>query len=329
MRSPMRSSFRSVGGGARLKAGGGVAAVGSLEKETPTVVFTENSPYSSNIKGVGNGGTIMTKISERKLYYSSSSPDASPYGEGDYSPCASRYDDDNNDEDNEDDVRDGEKSSYESDEIIKQEHIVSMLQNVLNDGIASICRLRGLFPSTFYQKMAYDDDGTTVSQFNVEKLKRICGTRKNDENGDDDDDDCHPDDDDCQPDDDDTMVKCFTVKSLLSQSPLTMTMGSNRNNRICQDRLPYSDEEKRMAAEALLLVSWLQREGVNELLPDGNLSRLVFGICVPLEKPPGDNVQEHELVESYSVSYHIIAWQYHYIHHTKKVNILLSHTFLV
>lgn len=269
--------------------------MGSLEKETPTVVFTENSPYS-NIKG-GNGATIaMRKMSERKLLYSSSSFDASsPYGEGDYSPRASRYDD--NDEDDE---SDDEELSYGSDEIIKQEHIVTMVQNVLDGGIASICRLRGLFPSTFYNRMAiHDDDGTTVTKFNVEKLKRICGMSKNDDDGDD-------DDENCQSDDDDTMVKCFTVKSLLSQSPLTMTMGSNGNNRICQDRPPYSDEEKRMAAEALLLVSWMQRGGVNKLLHDGNLSRLVFGICVPLEKPPGDNVQEHELVESYSVSYHLI-----------------------
>ena len=297
MRSPMRSSFRSIGGvgGTRLKAGGGTA-LGSLEKETPTVVFTENSPYS-NIKG-GNGATIaMTKMSERKLLYSSSSLDASPYGEGDYSRHASRYDDD------EDDESDGEESCYKSDETIKQQHIVGMLQNVLDGGIASICRLRGLFPSTFYQKSEVGD-GTTVTQFNHEKLKRICGMSKSDDDsGDDDDDD---DDDERQSDDDDTMVKCFTVKSIMSHSPLTqtLTMGSNRNNRSDrhQDRLRYSDEEKRMATEALLLWSWLQRGGVNKLIQDGNLSRLEFGICVPLEETSGDVVQKHELIESYSVS---------------------------
>ena len=109
------------------------------------------------------------------------------------------------------------------------------------------------------------------------------------------------------------MVRSFRERTQKSLSPLTELSqrcndGKGGRRRDCDrdhDRAANGDEEeKRLAKAALLLVRWMQRGGVNEILRDGNLARLVFGICVPSEGSSSldGGANNDELVESYSVS---------------------------
>lgn len=162
----------------------------------------------------------------------------------------------------------------EDSEVAKHRQVVAMIQNVLETGVASICRLRQLFPSSFFQKYDFDHDGTTITGFNKEAIKSICSG---------DDDESYDDDDG----DDASMVKSFQPKTQKSLSPLTEMSQKRRSGY----RERISEQKKRVAMEALLLLRWMQHDGVGEVLRNGNLARVVFGICV-----------DDELIESYSVS---------------------------
>jgi len=162
-----------------------------------------------------------------------------------------------------------------------------MLENVLGSGIASVCRLRKLFPIHFFEKM--DFGGTTVTRFDKNVLKAICN------------DDPYWSEDE---DDDESMVSSFKAQTQKSLSPLTEYTQKNRKVAAARssvhDHVGYSDQEKRLASEALLILRWTQNEGVGSILREGNLASVIFGISIPSEEDPSSS--SGELIESYSVS---------------------------
>ena len=333
MRSPMpprRAPPLGVGGAwgageAAKTAAVAVAVAGSSsEKETPTVVFTENSPHS-NVRGSGiafdrrstmaGGRRLVVSSSARpeKLFQSRDDDDSDDDGSSDSS---SGGDDDDgsraSDSKSKSTRCDGDDVSSDDSEVARHHQVVSMIQNILDCGIASVCRLRGLFPQRFYQTMDFHD-GTSVTKFNEGAIRRMC-TGEGDgegEGGGEDEDGSHRSDDEGSDDGASSggMVRSFRERTQKSLSPLTEpsqrcndVRGDRRRDR---DRAANGDEEeKRLAKEALLLLRWMQRGGVNEILRDGNLARLVFGICVPSEGSSSldGGANNDELVESYSVS---------------------------
>jgi len=181
---------------------------------------------------------------------------------------------------------DSEAGSVDS-EGEKEDQVASMLENVLGSGIASVCRLRKLFPIHFFEKM--DFGGTTVTRFDKNVLKAICN------------DDPYWSEDE---DDDKSMVSSFKAQTQKSLSPLTEYTQKNRKVAAARsnihDHVGYSDQEKRLASEALLILRWTQNEGVGSILREGNLASVIFGISVPSEE--NSSSSSGELIESYSVS---------------------------
>jgi hypothetical protein len=142
-------------------------------------------------------------------------------------------------------------------------------------------------------------DGTTITEFNEDALKRMCasieGEGKSRESE-------HEESEDDTPSIEvDSLVRRGTQRSL---SSLTEVSQKNNNDDTAdhrRDRAACNDDEKRMAMEALMLVRWMRRGGVNEILRDGNLARLVFGICVPSYGSSSSvGASDDELIESYS-----------------------------
>jgi len=347
MRSPMpprRAPPPGVGGAGGTGGTGGAAntaaavAGSSSEKETPTVVFTENSPHS-NVRGgsgiafdfrstvAGDGGrrlVVSSSARPEKLFQSQDDDDSDD--DGSSNPTSGGGGDDDDDDDDgsrssdskstrcDGDGHDDDVSSDDS-EGARHLQVVSMIQNVLDYGIASVCRLRGLFPPSFFQKMEVHDD-TSVTRFNEGAIRRMCTGDGGGEDEGEDEDGYRRSDDESSADgaSSGSMVKSFHERTQKSLSPLTELSqrcndgkGGRRRDRDRdrdRDRAANGDEqEKRMAMEALLILRWMRRGGVNEILRDGNLARLVFGICVPSEgsSSSGGGANNDELVESYSV----------------------------
>ncbi|KAL3792913.1 hypothetical protein ACHAW5_006820 [Stephanodiscus triporus] len=314
MRSPMPPRRAPVGVGARWgasKAAAGAAAASSSEKETPTVVFTENSPHS-NIRGSGER-VVASWAKPEKLFEDDDSDESSSSPKSEADPSEGRDVDEDEDGSSEpsDGVNDGTRESratrrgndddggdddVSSDDSEGSRHrkVVSIIQNVLEMGIASVCRLRKIFPPCFYQKYDSPYDGTTITQFNVGALRRMCmgeGECEDEDKG---------ENISCQSDNEEPDDEASREKKQKSLSPLTESSQKyNDGTGSSLDRAAYTNEEKRMAMEALLLLRWMQKGGVNEILRDGNLARLVFGICVPSEETSG-GANNDELVESYS-----------------------------
>lgn len=315
MRSPMPPRRAPVGvgrwGGASKAAG--AAAASSSEKETPTVVFTENSPHS-NIRGSGER-VVASWAKPEKLFQDDDSDASSSSPRSEAGPSEGRDVDEDEDgsSDPSDGVDDGTRESratrggkdddggdddVSSDDSEGSRHrkVVSIIQNVLDMGIASVCRLRKIFPPSFYQKYDSPYDGTTITVFNEGALRRMCMDEGRCE-----DEDKGEDDNSRQSDNEGSDDEAPRVKTQKSLSPLTeISQKYNDGTGGRFDRAVYTNEEKHMAMEALLLLRWMQKGGVNEILRDGNLARLVFGICVPSEETSGG--ANDELIESYSVS---------------------------
>ena len=190
-----------------------------------------------------------------------------------------------NDEDD-----DNSSTSSQDSEELKNDTIVSILKNVLGCGIASVCRLRQIFPPSFFQKM--DVDGTTVTKFNKDLMKAICNNNPYYSNGDNVEDDVD--------DDEGSMVKSFNARKTQTElSPLTEYTQRQRKSRNAREHVEYNDQEKRLAMEALLLLKWTEDDGVGAILQSGNLANVVFGVSVPSTESGSTN---DELLESYSVS---------------------------
>ena len=146
----------------------------------------------------------------------------------------------------------------------------NMMQITLECGIASICRLRKIFPSSFFQKQ--DVEGTTVSNFDVGLLEDVfTGCREEEAN-----------------DEVETM------------SPLTATQKTHNTTQFTQHNVTQRTRamgsgEMKAATEALMLLRWIGKQGVNVIMKQKRLANVIFGIMVP--KDSG----EDELLEQYVV----------------------------
>ena len=214
--------------------------------------------------------------------------------------------------DDEDD--DNSSTSSQDSEELKHDTIVSILTNVLGCGIASVCRLRQLFPPSFFHKM--DVGGTTVTKFNKDAIKAICNNKQYYSQDDDDDEE--------EDDDEGSMVKSFNARKTQTElSPLTEFTQRQRKSHNAREHVEYNDNEKRLATEALLLLKWTENDGVGAILESGNLANVVFGVCVPSTESGSTN---DDLLESYSVSISglylfvdqtmSLFWMYSYLCHS-------------
>eukprot|EP00986_Skeletonema_menzelii_P003847 scaffold1256_cov150-Skeletonema_menzelii.AAC.1 len=191
----------------------------------------------------------------------------------------------------------GEKDDDSLENMFGEENIINAIQNLLQGGIASICRLRKLFPASFF--MTFDLDCTSVTQFNVEyieqALRRSVDGYSNDEEFE------YDGDDDCL--EERSMMKSISTKKSTAQktlSPLTKASQwlsqyeAGTSQRGTNAALPDfgGDAEalkkwQKQAMEALTLVQWMGN--TTQFLSEGKLARIIFSVC------DGD-----ELIESYS-----------------------------
>lgn len=262
----------------------------SSEKETPTVVFassfsTSYSPYA----------VVETNKSTMIAASAVEGP----------APTSSTQQCRQSDED------DGSSSS--PDEVLTQDleyrKACAVIQNVLECGIASVCRLRKIFPPSFFERM--DVDGTTVTSFRNDHIRNLCSSSIGKENA-----------STNTIDYGGTSVNTASVRHS-SLSPLTYDAsqksrvdGENKNvgSSYLHGSSTREKEQQTLAMEALLLLYWMKREGVGTILNEGKLARVVFGICVPPEdsmREKGDNdlPSDGELIESYSVSCYLFQFQ--------------------
>jgi hypothetical protein len=124
-----------------------------------------------------------------------------------------------------------------------------MIQTTLECGIASICRLRKLFPRQFFRKL--DVEGVTVTSFDVNALESL-------------------------------LLPATTQETL---SPLTATQKT-------QNTQHPTSKEGQLATEALMLIRWMGKGGLNVVLSQRKVARVVFGIRLP---------KNDELLEQYVV----------------------------
>jgi hypothetical protein len=224
----------------------------SSEKETPTVVFTGVHSQSPYVLGESRANNSI-------------------------------------DVDTDDDALDEDETSQNSTSSQDQHRrATNMIQTTLECGIASICRLRKLFPSSFFAKM--DVEGTSVTRFDVALLEDLL--TGNDEDSDDD-------------DEGKSMMESIEGKKQ-TLSPLTF-MGATQKTTNTEytasqkgesSRLVLrNDAEAKAATEALMLLRWIGAHGVNAVMKQNKLARVIFGIMLPREKEGED-----ELLEQYMVS---------------------------
>jgi len=184
------------------------------------------------------------------------------------------------------------------DNIFDDEHLVNAIQNLLQGGIASICRLRKLFPASFFE--TFDLNDTSVTQFNVEFIEQAL--RKS-VNGNCDDEECEYDGDDDM--EDRSMMKSISTKKSATQKSLSPLTGASQwlsqyeaeeSQRGMNPAPPQPDfggddealkKWQKQAMEALTLVQWMGK--TTKFLSEGKLARIIFGIC-----------DGNELIESYS-----------------------------
>ena len=194
----------------------------------------------------------------------------------------------------------------------KRRRAVNVVQCVLESGVAAVCRLRQLFPPAFFVKS--DFQGTTITNFDEDLLKRIVAGPQDEER----------DEEESQSSEEEaSLVTSVAPETQKSLSPLTaltaMTALTQKKVRAGGDaaasaaarspeRAGGGDQERRRALEALLLLKWVQGEGAGGILQAGNLSRVVFSVCVPARDAPGSGAgadaaaDEDTVLESYSVS---------------------------
>ena len=247
------------------------AAASSSENETPTMVFTsvtEASPYvlnngsSSKKTPTRNDGIVgTTKATGRKIalaqleqsFPSSQNPSLSSPGSN--SP-GSRAEQSlaEDDEDGDDSSRDSRESATQDDDLThdlkeaKTRQVVSVIQDVLETGIASICRLRQISPPRFFQKM--EVSGTTVTRFNIGALRKMSDLNVDE----------YYSDDYEEEEDKKSMVKSVNTKHSSQQksiSPFTAHSQKSRSrHHLDQNNRPVNTniKERLMAMEALLLL---------------------------------------------------------------------------
>ncbi len=232
----------------------------SSEKETPTVVFASslsmaNSPHppSATKRNVHETAQNPTQSSSRKKSRMtvSASDECDDFFE---SP-------------------EGQISTQE----FQYQSACSVIQIVLECGIASVCRLRKIFPMSFFTKM--EVDGTTVTGFNEEYLKSLCS---------------------CDTDFDE-FLEDGTNDGTKSLSPLTYNATQNFMTGT------RDNTHRTQAIEARFLLHWLKNEGAGKMLKIGKLARVIFGVCVPSDAYDrqknyyNQSDDNDELIESYSV----------------------------
>ena len=218
-------------------------ATRSSEKETPTVVFTQcplilNGDNDANATSDNDEMSRDETTSNHDFVYSNSA-----------------------------------ESSQEDHPYAKA---TNMMQITLECGIASICRLRKLFPSSFFQKQ--DVEGTTVSNFDVGLIEDIFAGSLREEDG------------KANGDEEGTM------------SPLTATQKTHNTTQFTHhtttERMRVVDDGDRKAAtEALMLLRWIGKQGVNVIMKQNRLASVIFGIMLP----NNDDGGEDELLEQYVV----------------------------
>jgi hypothetical protein len=173
---------------------------------------------------------------------------------------------------------DGSSEEMEKD---VQAQATMMLQTTLECGIASICRLRKLYPTSFFKKS--DLEGTSVTQFDVEYLENMLA---------------------CDNTQDESMKGEFGGGTL---SPLTATQKTQNTTQYteCGRGLGRESNTQRdvsgdakAATEALILIRWIGKQGVNVLMKNDQLASVHFGIMLPTDEEACD-----ELLEQYVVSY--------------------------
>ena len=168
---------------------------------------------------------------------------------------------------------------------------VSVVQNVLECGVATVCRCRGVFPESFFNRQTIGDDeggggGAEITKFDESEL---CGP---------------------EPLDDGSSKYAGGggggAGGSPPLSPLTPCVsGAAASQRSQRSRYRYQapyaygadPEEERMKAEVMLLLHWV-RGGAVEALRQDMLSRVVLGICVREE----EEKKKDRLLEAYAVS---------------------------
>ena len=303
-------------------------AASSSEKETPTVVLTamtsknispynlstncDDNPSSSKMdkrdnveggriavmehkrKGACNNdnSTQKSTYSTRKKFRHDLSDEESLEGGDEDADMKKKFRDEFIEESS------GEDEDDCLDNIFDDEQLINAIQNLLQGGIASICRLRKLFPASFFE--TFDLDGTSVSQFNVAFIEQAL--RKS-VNGNCDDEECEYDGDDDM--EDRSMMKSISTKKSATQKSLSPLTGASQwlspyeaeaSQRGMNPAPPQPDFGKddealkkwqKQAMEALTLVQWMGK--TTKFLSEGKLARIIFGIC-----------DGNELIESYS-----------------------------
>jgi hypothetical protein len=296
-------------------------AASSSEKETPTVVLTAQtkniSPYnlstncdnpsSSNKQDSveeertavmkreregayqNNDSTQQSTRSKRNKFRRDLSADEESLGGDD--DMRKKFRDDFSEESS------GDEEDDCLDNIYNDENIVNAVQHLLQNGIASICRLRKLFPTSFFA--TFDLDNTSVTQFNVEYIEQALRKSVNGESNDEEYEEYDGDDDL----EERSMMKSISTKRSATQktvSPLTGASqwlsqydASQRGKNTTQPDFGGDDEGRKTfqkrAIEALTLVTWMHN--TTKIFNEGKLARVVFSIC---------DGTTNELIESYS-----------------------------
>ncbi|KAL7510826.1 hypothetical protein ACHAXN_008130 [Cyclotella atomus] len=225
-------------------------ATRSSEKETPTVVGTQ-----------GPGPLVLGHHDELDAATNAASVAGSRKSTMDASIATSTNSSNSSSEETEKDV---------------QAQATMMLQTTLECGIASICRLRKLYPSSFFKKS--DLEGTSVTQFDVEHLENLLDSDNTQE---------------------ESMEGEFGGETL---SPLTTTQKTHNTAQYTQrERRGRGREDTqrdvsdaKAATEALMLIRWIGKQGVNVLMKNDQLASVHFGIMLPKDEEGCD-----ELLEQY------------------------------
>jgi hypothetical protein len=245
------------------REGGRIAVKGRSKREREDMPLQDN--YSS------------TQQNKRKTFHDALSAESSSWGEGANEKIGSV------------ESKSEESSSCGQSDIF-DEKITHLVHKVLEHGIASICRLRKLFPSAFFQKFEIDKgDDTTLTKFNEEQIEEILRWSLGEE---------EEGEDDEEEDEQRSMIKSISTKRSTTLSPLTgasqwpPSQSQYANDKMFQREWEEDADEGRSkwqkrAMEALHLVQWMK--STKSMIQEGKLARVAFSICAG-----------GELIESYS-----------------------------
>jgi hypothetical protein len=182
------------------------------------------------------------------------------------------------------------------------EQAFSVVQNVLENGIASVCYHRHLFPSSFFQHLPCGRNGDVTTQFHMEAILSPHGGSSSSNT--------------CKLD---LSADSLSERDVISESSDTPTYvpescspltapPSEQNETIPANLFLHQSDQwhELMRAEAALLLSWL-RQGIFPSIRSGQVCRVHFGICIPSNKRTDNNRSQSscelqdQLAESYAV----------------------------